>query len=196
MDTPYLLMFLAFLISGAISFNGGYYGASILVPSISAGLFVSFRALTDLTWFVGLFLMAAIPYAVISYVGAETGRALRSRLHERPTAKQWVGVAIILLALGVVGTLFHNSNTKSKWEAIAQTSAKEFAITQPQVRSRIGSVRTASLDTKTSVNGYHLPYSSFTYYIRGSEGSIKAVVGVSGTISAPQFSLVSLEASR
>jgi hypothetical protein len=189
-------MLLALVISAGISFLTGRILFAALIPTIAAGLFSSISALNNFVWFLGLFFMAAIPYGVTSLVGASIGRTVRENLPQKPIAHICGGVVALLLVLGIVGILFQRSNATAKWDAIAESSAKEYLIHQPQVLSRTGSVRSTSIHMKTSVTGSALPYASFTYYVQGTMGNARVAVGVSGTTSAPQFNLLSVEESH
>lgn len=76
MQTPYMVMLGALIISAVISFVTGRLLWGFLLPTLGAGLFVSVGAIRDPGWFVGLFFMAAIPYSVISFFGASIGALL------------------------------------------------------------------------------------------------------------------------
>jgi len=79
MDTAYIFMLGAFVVSALISFITRRIFWGVLLPTLGTGLFVSVGAIKEPVWFFSLFLMAALPYGVISLVGAKVGLTLRSR---------------------------------------------------------------------------------------------------------------------
>ncbi len=76
MDRAYFVMLAAFVISGGISYATGRLLWGVLIPTVSAGLFASFGAISHPVWFVGIFMMAALPYGAISTLGAALGVSL------------------------------------------------------------------------------------------------------------------------
>ena len=73
MDRAYFVMLAAFFFSGVVSFVTGSLLWGALIPTIAVGLFVSIGAIHEPVWFIGLFLMAALPYGGISTLGAAIG---------------------------------------------------------------------------------------------------------------------------
>ena len=196
MDTSYLVMLLAFSFGAAVSFLSGRTLLGAIIPAVSAGLYASIGAISHLSWFIGIFLMAAIPCGAISFLGAAVGMGVRSRLPQTQNTRIWGGIVALMVILGIVGIMFLRSNSTAKWDAVAETSAKEYAVQQRQVLERTGGVRSASVHMKTSQKDSPLPYISFTYYVRGTTGNALVAVGVSGSISAPTFNLLSVEPSK
>ncbi|MER2511384.1 MAG: hypothetical protein ABTQ25_03010 [Nitrosomonas ureae] len=65
--------------STGIAVLTGSFLLGVLLPTLCVSLFVSAGAIREPVWFIGIFLMAAIPYAGISVLGAAIGNFLSSR---------------------------------------------------------------------------------------------------------------------
>lgn len=187
-----LLLLLAILFSGVVSFLTGRFFAAMLIPVTGALIWALAVAEGNPSWTMGgLFILMGGYFLISSAVGAGIGAFLRRRKLDN------IDMRLLAWSAAVVTLLLILSLVVSLWGDDLENKGKEFAASNAEVLSITGRVRAVSVRDRAFrgdfVSDTKVRYSSITYRITGEKGEYFVEIGMAGHPSMPKLELIQVK---